>query len=82
VILPATCFGTLLEYGFAKGVYQARADDGLTAGQLPDQQRGALRAAAEQAAARPDPAPAAIFVGDHRSDAAPAYDRALGRDRA
>ena len=47
-------YATLLEYGFAKGSYQARPDDGLTPGRLPNQQRGALRAAAEQAAAGGD----------------------------
>ena len=75
-------YATLLEYGFAKGIYQARPDDGLEAGRLPDQQRGALRAAAEQAAARRDQHLPAIPVGDDRDDAKTARNRDARPDRA
>ena len=47
-------YATLLEFGFAKGVYQARPDDGLKLVDCRISQRGALRAAAEQAAAGRD----------------------------
>ena len=71
-------YATLLEYGFAKGIYQARPDDGLDAGRLPDQQRGALRAATKQAAARRNQYLPAISVGDHRDHAKIARDRSAG----
>ncbi len=47
------CIETLLRFGFAAGVYAAPIDDGMRAGRLPGDQRGALRAAGESAACRP-----------------------------
>ena len=47
-------YATLLEYGFAKGVYQARPDDGLTLVDCRIANAVQLRAAAEQAVAGRD----------------------------
>ena len=68
-------YATLLEYGFAKGVYQARPDDGLQTGRLPDQQLGTLRAAAEQAVAARDQHLPAVSVGDPSNHVKTAGDR-------
>ena len=68
-------YATLLEYGFAKGVYQARPDDGL---KLVDCRIGnavQLRAAAEQAAAGRDQHLPAIPGRDDRDHAEAARDR-------
>ena len=75
-------YATLLEYGFAKGVYQARPDDGLKLVGLPDQQRGALRAAAEQAVARRDQHLPAVPDRDDSGDAQTARDRGARPRRA
>ena len=68
-------YATLLEYGFAKGVYQARPDDGLT---LVDCRiSNAVRCVPPQN----KPLPAEIntcrpfLVGDHRDHAKAARDR-------
>ena len=52
-------YATLIEFGFARGDYDARPDDGLDARRRAHHQRRALRAAGEQADARRDRAPAA-----------------------
>jgi uracil-DNA glycosylase len=73
-------YATLLEYGFARGKYLARPDDGL---KLVDCRIGnAVRAAAEQAAARRNQYLPAISVGDHREHAKAARDRGARPDSA
>ena len=42
-------YRTLIDFGFASGIYDRRPDDGLEARRLRDRQRRALRPAAEQA---------------------------------
>ena len=75
-------YATLLEYGFAKGVYQARPDDGLT---LVDCRIGnAVRCVPPQN----KPLPAEIntcrpfLSATHRDHAAAARDRGARPDRA
>jgi uracil-DNA glycosylase len=75
-------YATLLEYGFAKGIYQARPDDGLT---LVDCRiSNAVRCVPPQN----KPLPAEIntcrqfLIGDHRDDAEAARDRGARPHRA
>ena len=68
-------YATLSEFGFARGDYQARPDDGLDADRLPHHQRGALRAAGEQADAAGDHDLPALPRRDDRGDAAAARHR-------
>ncbi|MEY9263280.1 uracil-DNA glycosylase [Bradyrhizobium elkanii] len=74
-------YATLLEYGFASGVYQARPDDGL---KLVDARiSNAVRCVPpqEQAAAGRDQHLQAIPPCHHRNDAEAARDRAARTNR-
>ena len=74
-------YATLLEYGFASGTIPGAARRRAHAGRLPHQQRRALRAAAEQAAARRDQYLPDVPGRDHGDDAEGRLDRAARADR-
>ena len=61
----ALLYETLLAFGFARGRYEARPDDGLDARRLHDHQRRALRAARKQADACRDRYMPAVSYGTH-----------------
>ena len=75
-------YGTLERFGFARGDFQARPDDGLDTGRCPHHQRGALRAAGKQADAGGDQHLPRFPRRDHCGDAQSARHRGARPHRA